>query len=311
MSGGGGKTTSTSSAVQLPAWAEAAGADLWGQASDVADRPYNPYQGSIVAGMTPDQIAAAERVRGVQGGADAAFDQSGALASGLAGNARITSTGDLNQMTGELMSPYTENVVNRAVADVDRQGQIQQGRLGSTAVQAGAFGGDRFGVESGVLGGEVSRAAGDISAQLRDRGYTQAQTMAMGLEQANQQRAMGALTLAPQLAAQKQGLALSEAGALANVGQQFQQQNQTELLDDYRRFLEEQNYPAEMVGFLTGTLNGIPMGHNQTQTQGNSRNQMAGVAGGALQGAAMGTAIAPGYGTAIGAVGGGILGAFA
>jgi len=80
---------------------------------------------------------------------------------------------------GQFMNPYTQNVINRTQMDIMRQQQMAQNQLGAQATAARAFGGSRQGVAEGVLAGEYGRMAGDIAAQQRQAGYTQALDAAM------------------------------------------------------------------------------------------------------------------------------------
>lgn len=80
---------------------------------------------------------------------------------------------------GAYMNPYTQAVIDRTQADIERQRQMAMNTLGAQATRAGAFGGSRQGVAEGVLAGEYGRMAGDIAAQQRQTGYTQAMDAAM------------------------------------------------------------------------------------------------------------------------------------
>ena len=80
---------------------------------------------------------------------------------------------------GAYMNPYTSAVINRTQQDIERQRQMAANQLGAQATAARAFGGSRQGVAEGVLAGEYGRMAGDIAAQQRQAGYTQAMDAAM------------------------------------------------------------------------------------------------------------------------------------
>jgi hypothetical protein len=76
------------------------------------------------------------------------------------------------------MSPYTQEVIDRTTADIMRQQEAAQNRLGAQASAAGAFGGSRHGVAEGTLAGEYGRMAGDVAAQQRQQAFTNAQAAA-------------------------------------------------------------------------------------------------------------------------------------
>lgn len=77
------------------------------------------------------------------------------------------------------MNPYTDDVINRTGADMLRQQQESQNLLGAQAQAAGAFGGSRFDVQSGVQAGEYDKNFGDMAANLRMQGYDNAQNLAI------------------------------------------------------------------------------------------------------------------------------------
>lgn len=97
------------------------------------------------------------------------------------------------------MSPYTQEVIERGEADIERQRQAAMGNVAARAAAAGAFGGSRHGVQEGVAIGEYGRMAGDFAAQQRQRAFEQAQQAAqfdigsqMQAQQLNQQAAEAA-----------------------------------------------------------------------------------------------------------------------
>lgn len=77
------------------------------------------------------------------------------------------------------MNPYTQNVVDTSLGDLNRMRQMSINDVGAQATSAGAFGGSRH----GLLEAETNRAAmdqaGQLGAQLRNQGYMNAQNMAL------------------------------------------------------------------------------------------------------------------------------------
>lgn len=76
------------------------------------------------------------------------------------------------------MNPYTQQVIERGEADIERQRQAAMGNVAARAAAAGAFGGSRHGVQEGVAIGEYGRMAGDFAAQQRQAAFQQAQQAA-------------------------------------------------------------------------------------------------------------------------------------
>lgn len=97
------------------------------------------------------------------------------------------------------MSPYTQEVIERGQADIERQRQMAMGEQAARARAAGAFGGSRHGIQEGVTSGEYGRMGLDFAAQQRQRAFEQAQQAArfdigsqMQAQQLNQQAAEAA-----------------------------------------------------------------------------------------------------------------------
>jgi hypothetical protein len=174
---------------------------LMEQARGVSAKPVPiPTQG--VAGFTPDQEAAFASARQGIGAYKPFLDQ----ASSLYGDAQsqyvgqgqtigegldltrrsIDPTGDAlgivaGMKTGsqDYQSPYTQGVIDESLKEINRQSDIEQQGIAAAGVRAGAFGGSRY----GILEAEHLRNTADkrnqIIANLRERGYTQAQDTAL------------------------------------------------------------------------------------------------------------------------------------
>jgi len=76
------------------------------------------------------------------------------------------------------MNPFTQNVVDTTLADLERQRQIQQQGTAAQAAQAGAFGGSRQGVAESLTNEAFARQAAQTAAGLRQTGFAQAQQQA-------------------------------------------------------------------------------------------------------------------------------------
>jgi hypothetical protein len=106
----------------------------------------------------------------------------------------------------QYMNPYQQQVIDEAVKQINRQGQIQQQNLSAQAVKSGAFGGTREGVQRAELGRNIAEA--------------QNQAIIGGLQQGYGQ-AMGTAQQAFEAARQRQ---LATGQALAGIGQAQSQQ---------------------------------------------------------------------------------------
>ena len=98
----------------------------------------------------------------------------------------------------QFMSPYQQDVINTTLTEYDRQRQIAQQGIASQAIQAGAFGGGREGVQQAEFDAQSLQNRAALQAQLLQQGYGQAQ-QAAGTAFSQQQVLAG---LQPTLAAQ-------------------------------------------------------------------------------------------------------------
>jgi hypothetical protein len=124
------------------------------------------------------------------------------------------SVGNLPTMAGanvsQYMSPYTQEVINRGMADIGRQQQQAMNVLGAQA-GTGAFGGDRYQLAQAETAAQFGRQALDFGAQQRQQAFQQAQAQAQ-------------FDVQNQIARQQQEAAAERARQQYNVGQQTQRQ---------------------------------------------------------------------------------------
>ena len=150
------------------------------------------------------------------------------------------------------MNPYTNEVIDRSLSDLERG---RQGAISSTqgqATAAGAFGGSRHGVVDSLIGREFADSAGSLAANLRNAGWSQAIGSAqfdignrLGVDQYNSSNAL-------QAALANQGAGLT-AGLAANSDQmQAQQFNASNAL---QAALANQNAGLQGANFRLGAAN--------------------------------------------------------
>ena len=229
-----------------------------------------------------------------------------------AGQANLSMTGPGSIVS--YMNPYTSQVRQNALADLEtaRQAAIQQ--TGERAMQARAFGGSRQGVAEGITNLGFARQAGTLGTQLNENAFNNAVQL-QAADLARQQQAAAANQAAGlsgaelrlrgagqlgSLAAQQQALRLGGAQAVMGAGGARQAAEQQQM-DAIR------NIGLQRLGIVQSSLGAQPANLGGTVSTPMYSNTGAGLLGGALAGAQLGSAI-PGVGTAIGAVGGGLLG---
>jgi len=290
----GGDTPSAQTVTnktELPAWLEDVTKENLALATKVADRPYEAYTGTRLAGFTPEQEQAFGIINQGVGRTAPAYE----LAQGAAANSayyqpqNIQAGSFLSGNISGYMNPYVQNIENRAIEASGRALQQEKNAIAANAARAGAFGGSRQGLAEGVATAESARNIGDLSARLRSDAFNQAaalqaadQARALQAAQANQgaglqgaatniagATALGALTGQAQQGRQ------TEAALVENIGQQRQAMAQAALDEAYARYLEQRNYPIEGLNLRLAATSATPYGATQTQTrtgmpQGNS-----------------------------------------
>ena len=265
MSKGGGKQTTTQTQSVDPEF-KARALDVYSRAQTVADRPYTPYTGEMVAGFTPQQQQAFTQFGEAATAAQPAIGQAQELARRVGGYQPQTVAQAMQAYT----NPYEETVVNQALADIERSRQMAQTQGAAQAVAAKAFGGSR----QGVAEAETNRAALDqaarTSAQLRSAGFETAAGLGArdiaAAQQAEAQRLAAAGQLG-QLGAAQQAALTQGAQGLFGAGGAQQQLEQARLEDAYRKFAEEQQYPLQQLQILQNALGMFPNPMTTTGTQ--------------------------------------------
>ena len=104
------------------------------------------------------------------------YDYNAAQAQGQSYNAAQLSDKDI----GDYMNPYTQNVIDSSMNDLNKARQQAMNSTGAAATQGGAFGGDRHGIMEAQNNADYMDQVARTSSQLRNQGYQNAQNAAMG-----------------------------------------------------------------------------------------------------------------------------------
>ena len=176
------------------------------------------------------------------------------------------------QEIGGFMNPYTQEVIDRSLGDIESSRQMADLRDRQAATQARAFGGSRQGVQSSLTNAAALKQAADLSANLRNQGFGQATQLAQYARGQNLQGGQNVM-------------------ALGGARQAFEQQQ----LDAIR------NIGLQKLGIVQSSLGANPANLGGSTSTPYSRNVASGALGGALAGGQM-------FGP-YGAIAGGLLGA--
>ena len=243
---------STTETRTLPApFIEAAGTTLTEKLIPVLGQPIDTAAfAPTVAAQDPLQLQAVQQASGL-GSFEPFLTQAGADAAAA------------QQFTGpqafqEFMSPYQQEVIDTSLAALQRERDIARQQLGTQAVQLGAFGGGRQGLQEGAFDAETALGKAQLEAQLRQQGFQQAQQaaqQAFANQQALSTQQQGLAQLAPELAQQ-------QITGLQQLGQGQQAQAQA-ILDAAANAAREAAFEEQQrLGFvgqqLTGLIGGYP-----------------------------------------------------
>lgn len=235
--------------------------DVISRAQAASRTPYQAYGGERVAGFTPDQLAAFQGVRNLQGVAGNLYNQATGAAQNVLG---ALDPSQFMQNVQQYMSPYLSNVAAATMANLGQQQARERSDLTSRAIRSGALGGDRAGMERAELARTQGLASGQTLGDLLSRGY---QSAADQYNKALGYGLTGATTLGG-LASAGQQAALQGLQGLLGTG--AQQQSMQQALNDvaYQNFLQQQAYPYQQLSWLSGIVgaNAPNMGGTSSST---------------------------------------------
>jgi len=258
--------TRTETSQELPAWQQAQFQELFTKAKGIAQQPFLPYTGPMVAGFSPDQLRQFQATRGLFE-TGMGYDPTKAL-QGLAQEQRPM-TGQaaslLGQDIGAYQSPYQQQVIDLAMGDIQRQADIARGSAQDRAIRAGAFGGSRSAIIESESQRPYAEAMQRTAVEGRQRGFEQAQQAAERDVARQQQMQMFAPELELRARQQQAGLLgglqgqqLQQLGLLGAAGTQ-QQALQQRAIDAQRgEFGRALAYPQQQISLLQAGL-GTPL----------------------------------------------------
>ena len=272
-------TATTTTFPVLPEYAKQPTADMAATLGELIKQPLQVPQ-QQVAGFSPTQQAAMQQAYGGIGAYQPFLDaaqQTQAAALGTTG-AGVQALGQMNfdpNRAQAFMDPYQQNVTNEALKEIDRQQQMASNQLAGKAVQAGAFGGSRFGLQQS----ELARNAQDLRSRRifedLSRNFQQAQSAASAantqrLQQGQMFGQLGKATsgiggVMAGLGAQTQQLGQSDVNQLMGIGGMQQQLGQRELDTDTANLAAMENAPFQRLSAGAGIMGQLLPGGAGTQ----------------------------------------------
>jgi len=267
--GGGGGGGGASSGTQVT---------IAREAPEVESRKLALYDEAAKLAQTPISVPT------YQVAAPSALQQSGFQAAGttgvgapqVAGGISAVQAGLGSAFTGPNISQFFNPYQSYVTDEISRQAQIAQNQLAGQAVQAGAFGGGREGVQRA----EIERA------RLANIGQAQAAGFQTALGAAQQQQGLQAQTglqagqALAGLGAQQQAMQQADISSMLQAGG-IQQQLAQQALDAQRQTQLAQAYePYQRTEFLKGIMTNLPTTQSAvTATTAPGSNPLAQAAG--------------------------------
>ena len=126
---------------------------------------------------------------------------------------------DPSARTPDFFDPYQQEVVDRALGDVARQGDIARQRQRAEAVSRGAFGGSRGELAEQELNRNILEQQARLTGELRSQGYQQSLAQAQQAFEAQQLRAQFGRSLGD-IAGQAGQLGIAGSQAFGQLGAQ-------------------------------------------------------------------------------------------
>lgn len=182
----------------------------------------------------------------------------------------------------QYMSPYQQNVIDAAMMNIQRQGDIAQQNMQSQAVRAGAFGGSREGVQRANLARGLAETQQSTLANLLNQNFNQASQRALQSAITTGQLAQGIGSLG----AQVQNLGQQDVSFQYGLGQQEQAQRQREMDALRSSNLQQAMLPYQHLGFVSDIQKGLPSSQSALITQNVPAPSMVQQVGGLLTGVA-------------------------
>jgi hypothetical protein len=242
----------TSVAEGLSSWAGPYVSNYLGKGQALADMPYQAYMGPLTAGASNLQQ---QQFAGLSNLAQTGFTP-GQFNSGIFDTSAAQ----------QYMNPYIKSALDPQIAELQRQGQIQNLQNQAKATSMGAFGGSG----SRLMQTETQRNVLDKIQQALGQGYSTAYDKAAQQFNVEQQAGQQAQALTNRYG-------LDVLGQQAGLGQVQRGLESEAVAADKAQFEEERANPYKMVQFQQSLLQGLPLAaQNYTVAQPSLYQQLAG-----------------------------------
>jgi len=226
-------------------------ADLLGEAKNIYEAKkqagFQTYTGPRIAGFSPEEQAAMGGIAGLVGTGQQYFAPAAGLTAGL--------TQQYTPATAQqYMSPYQQAVIDVEKREAVRAAQRPMQDIGAAATQAGGFGGSRQAILEAEAQRNLQQQLGDIQTKGQQAAY-ETGLRAFESQKARERQAASGLTSLGQIAPKQ---TLTELTALSGIGEAQRAMQQGGLDIQYQDFMQQQQYPYDLLGQYQSTLYGYP-----------------------------------------------------
>ena len=243
-SGGGSNTVTQTTAI--PDWQQGMVQANENIAQSIASQPYQTYQGQTVAPLTDLQNQGIQMTQQAAGAGTQNLQNAQNLTN------QIANTTWNPQTAAQYMSPYAMSALAPQIQQLQNNEQILNNQTGARATQAGAFGDAQYGAQVGLNNFNNNLALNDLVAQGMNTAYTTGQNA----YNSNQSNLLNAASQFGNISNAQQTQGLAGANAVFNMGTQQQALNQAQDTSSYQNFLNQVNYPAQMLNLrIASTAN--------------------------------------------------------
>lgn len=248
-SGSGGTSNTVTSSQQIPEFEQQASQQNQELAQSIGSQPYPVYQGDLIQPMNALQTSGEQ---GAVNAAGAAQPYIGAAGSTI--GSALTNTGANPNTIASYMNPYVQQSLVPQLTQAETQLAQEQQGINTTATQANAFGDARQGAAQALQNyyGNL-----DLSG-IESTGLNTAYNNAVSAAQAQQGTDLNAASALGSLGTTAQNTGLAGASAVYTAGQQQQTQGQSELNAAYQQYLNEVNWPIQMLNVQESALSNSP-----------------------------------------------------
>ena len=226
-------------------------ADLLKEAKNIYEAKkgagFQTYTAPRIAGFSPEELAAMGGIAGLVGSGQQYFAPAAGLTAGLAQQYTPATA-------QQYMSPYQQAVIDVEKREAIRQSQRPMQDISAAATQVGGMGGSRQAILEAEAQRNLQQQLGDIQTKGQQAAY-ETGLRAFESQKARERQAASGLTSLGQIAPKQ---SLAELTALSGIGEAQRAMQQGGLDIQYQDFLQQQQYPYDLLGQYQSTLYGYP-----------------------------------------------------